>query len=88
MALTQILSSLGFKQCAGETKISSYNDILKGLFLYIGDVECLGRSVTSQYGVGLFLQHPDTTGEVYNVSSIMDLESVKCSIVYIACRCK
>ncbi|CAI8046777.1 von Willebrand factor A domain-containing protein 3B [Geodia barretti] len=59
LALTQILGSLGFKQCAG-------------------DVECLGRSVTSQYGVGLFLQHPDPTGQVYN---LVDANEQKLGII-------
>ena len=37
--------------------------------MFVGEVECLGHSVTSQYGIGLFLQHPDQTGHVYNVSN-------------------
>lgn len=34
----------------------------------LGEVKSLGHSVTSQYGTDIFLQHPDQTGHVYNVS--------------------
>lgn len=38
--------------------------------LCIGEVQSLGRPVASQYGTGLFLQHPDQAGHVYNVSRL------------------
>lgn len=80
LTVNRILSSLGFQQRSGTRSYPCTCMAHSLIYVCTGPVEVLKHSVSSRYCEGVFLQHPDSSGNVYNVSSQMWKCAARCSL--------